>query len=195
MNKIMHKIVLDIETKNTFQEVGSNDPTKLDISLLVIYDYKINDYLTFTEDNFNDLWQILEETDLIIGYNSDHFDIPLLNKYYPGDLSAVASLDLLTEIKNTIGRSIRLDNIAEATLGVGKSGHGLQAIEWWKEGKIEKIEKYCRNDVKVTKEIYEHALKNGKLKYKDLLDAVEFNINTGDWETKKGQAINYTLPL
>ncbi len=191
----MRKIVLDIETQNTFQEVGSNDPTKLDISLLVVYDYKIKEYLTFTEENFNDLWQILEETDLIIGYNSDHFDIPLLNKYYPGDLTVVGSLDLLTEIKNVIGRSIRLDNIAEATIGVGKSGHGLQAIEWWKNGEIEKIEKYCRDDVKVTKDVYEYAMENGTLKYKDLLDTVEFSINTSEWDKKTSQAINYTLPL
>ena len=191
----MRKIVLDIETQNTFQEVGSNDPTKLDISLLVIYDYKTEEYLTFTEKNFNDLWQILEETDLIIGYNSDHFDIPLLNKYYPGDLSVVGSLDLLTEIKNVIGRSIRLDNVAEATVGVGKSGHGLQAIEWWKEGRIDKIEKYCRDDVKVTKDVYEYAMNKRKLKYKDLLDTVEFDINTDDWDKKTSQAINYTLPL
>lgn len=191
----MRKIVLDIETKNTFQEVGSNDPAKLDISLLVIFDYKTTEYHTFTEKNFNDLWQILEATDLIIGYNSDHFDIPLLNKYYPGDLTVVGSLDLLTEIKKVIGRSIRLDNIAEATIGVGKSGHGLQAIEWWKEGRIDKIEKYCRDDVKVTKDIYEYAVKHGKLKYKDLLDTVEFDVDTSPWNTKTGQAINYTLPL
>lgn len=191
----MRKIVLDIETQNTFQEVGSNDPTKLDISLLVIYDYKTEKYLTFTEKNFNDLWSILEETDLIIGYNSDHFDIPLLNKYYPGDLAAVGSLDLLTEIKKVVGRSIRLDNIAEATIGMGKSGHGLQAIDWWKEGKIDKIEKYCRDDVKVTKDIYEYALKNKKLKYKDLLDTIEFDIDTSNWDAKTSRAINYTLPL
>lgn len=191
----MRKIVLDIETKNTFQEVGSNDPANLDISLLVIFDYKINEYLTFTEKNFTDLWPILEETDLIIGFNSDHFDIPLLNKYYPGDLTAVGSLDLLTEIKKVVGRSIRLDNIAEATVGVGKSGHGLQAIEWWKEGRMDKIEKYCRQDVKVTKDIYEYALKYGRMKYKDLLDTVAFDIDTSTWDTKRGQAINYTLPL
>ncbi len=191
----MRKIVFDIETQNTFQEVGSNDPTKLDISLLVIFDYKTNEYLTFTQDNLSDLWPILEKTDMLIGYNSDHFDIPLLNKYYPGDLSAVGSLDILAEIRKSIGKGIRLDNVAEATIGVGKSGHGLQAIEWWKAGEMDKIEKYCRQDVKVTKDIYEYALKNGKLKYKDLLDTIAFDIDTNDWDTRTSKAINYTLPL
>lgn len=191
----MRKIVLDIETKNTFQEVGSNDPTKLDISLLVIYDYLTQKYLTFTEKNFNELWKILEETDLIIGYNSNYFDIPLLNKYYSGDLLAVGSLDLLVEIKKSLGKSVRLDNIAEATLGTGKSGHGLQAIEWWKEGRLDKIEKYCKDDVKVTKDLYEYALKNKKMKYKDLLDTIDFPIDTSLWNSDSSSSINYTLPF
>ncbi len=192
----MRKIVFDIETKNTFQEVGSNKARDLDISLLVIYDYKDEKYKTFTEENMADLWPILEETDLLIGYNSDHFDIPLLDKYYPGELTAIASLDLLKEIKKSLGRSIRLDNVAEATIGVGKSGHGLQAIEWWRAGEIDKIEKYCRDDVKVTKDVYEYALKHQKLKYKDLLDVAEIPLDTSDWDKKaKGQSINYTLPF
>ncbi|MCK4635977.1 MAG: ribonuclease H-like domain-containing protein [Candidatus Moranbacteria bacterium] len=191
----MRKIVLDIETRNTFQEVGSNDPTKLDISLLVIYDYKDKKYSTFTEENFADLWKILEDTDLIIGYNSDYFDIPLLNKYYSGDLLAVGSLDLLTEIRKSLGKAVRLDNIAEATLGVGKSGHGLQAIEWWKAGEIKKIEKYCQQDVKVTKDLYEYAIKNKKMKYKDLLNTVTFDVTTDKWDSGGDVSINYTLPL
>jgi DEAD/DEAH box helicase domain-containing protein len=191
----MKKIVFDIETKNTFQEVGSNDATKLDISLLVIYDYDTNKYLTFTENNFTELWPILEETDMLIGYNSNHFDIPLLNKYYPGDLTAVGSLDILAEIRKSLGKGIRLDNVAEATIGIGKSGHGLQAIEWWKEGRMDKIEKYCKQDVKVTKDIYEYALKHKKLKYKDLLEKVTFDMDTSDWDKNKSKAINYTLPL
>ncbi len=192
----MRKIVFDIETKNTFQEVGSNNPADLDISLLVIYDYADEQYKTYTEENFADLWSILEETDLLIGYNSDHFDIPLLNKYYPGELTAIGSLDLLKEIKASMGKSVRLDNVAEATLGVGKSGHGLQAIEWWKNGEIDKIEKYCRDDVKVTKDLYEYILAKKHIKYKDLLDTIEISIKTGDWDSKaEGQSINFTLPF
>lgn len=192
----MRKIIFDIETQNTFQEVGSNDPVNLDISLLVIYDYEDNKYKTYSEKNFKDLWSLLEETDLLIGYNSDYFDIPLLNKYYPGELAAVGSLDLLKEIKKAMGKSIRLDNVAEATLGVGKSGHGLQAVDWWKAGEIDKIEKYCRNDVKVTKDLYEYILEHGHIKYKDLLDIVEIPIDTTDWDNNAvGQSINYTLPF
>ncbi len=191
----MRKIVLDIETSNTFHDVGSNDPAKLSLSLMVVYDYATDAYLTFTQKNISELWPIIEQTDLLIGYNSDHFDIPLLNKYYPGDLTTIGSLDLMLEVKNVVGRSLKLDNIAQATLGVGKSGHGLQAIEWWKNGEVEKVEQYCRDDVKVTKDVYEYALQNNTLKYKNLLDTVTFSIDTSTWDRRSAQAINYTLPL
>ena len=76
---------------------------------------------------------------MLIGFNSDHFDIPLLNKYYPGDLTKIKSLDLLVEVKRSLGRRLRLDTIAEATLGMKKSGHGLEATRWWKEGKADLV--------------------------------------------------------
>ena len=174
----MRKVVFDVETKNTFQEVGSGDPAALDISLLVVYDYHSNKYLTYKEEDFKDLWKLLENTDLIIGYNSDHFDLPLLNKYYPGDLKAIKSLDLLAEIKKSYGKRMSLDAVAAGTLGTSKIGHGLQAVTWWKEGKIDKIQKYCEEDVKITKQVYEYALKNGLLKYKEINKVYEFPIDT-----------------
>ena len=73
----------------------------------------------------------------------------------------------MKEIKNVTGRRFKLDSIAEGTLNINKSGHGLQAITWWKQGDIEKIRQYCLDDVKITKKVYDYALKNSKLKYKD----------------------------
>lgn len=192
----MRKIVLDIETKNTFRDVGKNDPTALDISLLVIYDYETDKYLSFLQDDFPKLWAILERSDLIIGYNSNHFDIPLLNKYYPGDLTKIKSVDLLAEIQKSIGRRVRLDDVASATLGVGKSASGLEAIEWWKSGEIEKIRQYCEQDVRVTKDVYEYAKKNSSLKYKDIAGIREFPIDPSRWELQiKPVSMNFTLPF
>ncbi len=192
----MRKIIFDCETKNTFQEVGSNKPQDLDLSLLVIYDYETDTYSTFLEKDLPKLWRILEKTDILIGYNSDHFDIPLLNKYYPGDLTQIHSLDLLVEIKKATGRSLRLDAVASGTLGIGKSGSGLDAIVWWKNGEIDKIAQYCTQDVRVTKDIYEYALKHGSLKYKDITGTQEFSIDTKEWEKPSSSgALNYTLPF
>ncbi len=191
----MRKIVLDLETKNIFADVGGNDPTLLDISLVGMYDSETNSYSSYLEGELPRLWPILERADLLIGYNSDHFDIPLLNKYYSGDLTKIPSLDLLAEIKNVLGHRVRLDSVAEATLGVKKSGHGLQAVDWWKEGEIEKIRKYCLDDVKITKELYEYALTNNSLKYKDFSDIKEVKLDTSLWEKKSVSAMTYSLPF
>src|SRR3989338_1175999 len=169
----MRKIVFDLETKNIFADVGGNDPTLLDMSLVGVYDSETNSYSSYLQEELPRLWPILERADLVIGYNSDHFDIPLLNKYYSGDLTKIPSLDLLAEIKKVLGHRVRLDSVAEATLGVKKSGHGLQAVTWWRAGEIEKIRAYCLDDVKITKELYEYALVHGFLKYKDFSDIKE----------------------
>ena len=144
----MRKLIFDIETKNSFQEVGSNNPADLDISVVCVYDYKSDQYNSYLEKDFKNLWPIIEKADMLIGYNSEHFDTPLLNKYYPGDLTKIKNLDILKEIKSSLGRRIKLDTIAEATLGKKKTGHGLEAITWWKNGEVDKIIKYCLEDVK-----------------------------------------------
>jgi len=191
----MRKITFDIETKNTFEDIGENTPALLDISIVCIHDSKTNTYDSFLEDDFDRLWPILEKADMLIGYNSDHFDIPLLNKHYAGDLTIIKSLDILKEIKNSTGRRFKLDNVAQTTLGEGKSGNGLEAITWWKNGEIEKIRKYCLDDVRITKGVYDFALKNNYLKYKDKDDAKikKILLDTSDWEKKENNSATHTL--
>lgn len=191
----MNKLVFDIETKNIFDDVGSADPAALDISLVGIYDYSTNTYEAFLEEDFSKLWPYFEKADVLIGFNSDHFDIPLLNKYYPGDLTCIKSIDLLDEIKKSLGRRIGLGAIAEATLGYGKSGHGLEAIVWWKNGEIEKIKKYCLDDVKVTKELYEYVLADKKLKFRDGVDIKELHIDISEWDKPKDSGMTTSLPF
>ena len=191
----MKKIIFDIETRNIFEDVGKADPTLLDLSVVCAYDSETGDYLAYTQEELPNLWPILEKADMLIGYNSDHFDIPILNKYYPGDLTRIKSLDILKEIKNSLGRRIRLDLVAEGTLGRKKTGNGLEAVVWWKNGEIDKIKKYCIEDVKITKELYEYALKNGVLKYKDLSETREIKLDTSKWEEKENTSINHTLPF
>ena len=181
----MRKIVFGIETKNTFHDVKSNDAVALDLSIVCIYDSLNNEYSSFLEEELYKLWSIIEQADMLIGYNSDYFDIPLLNKYYQGDLTQIKSLDILKEIKDALGKRIRLDQVAEATLGKKKSGHGLQAVTWWKQGEIEKIRKYCLDDVRITKEIYDFALANDYLKYALAGEEKIIKLDTSSWEEKQ----------
>ncbi len=163
----MRYVVFDLETQNTFSEVGSNNAADLLISVACAYDSETDTYTTVTVDELNVLWPIFEKADVLVGYNSNHFDIPLLNKYYPGDLTHIKSIDLLEDIRISLGRRLRLDSVAQATVGAKKSGNGLQAIKWWREGDIASIKKYCKQDVKITKEVFEFARDNKKVLFKD----------------------------
>lgn len=179
----MRYIVFDLETQNIFQDIGSNDPTALDISVATVYDSETEIYTTVTIDELDTLWPIIENADALVGYNSNHFDIPLLNKYYPGDLSHIKSIDMLEDIRASFGRRLRLDDVAKATVGAKKNADGLQAVRWWREGNIDSIKKYCEQDVRVTKQVFDYAREHGHVKIKDGFRKQEIPIDTTAWET------------
>lgn len=189
----MRKITFDIETSNIFEEVGSSNAEDLDLSVVCIHDSEDDAYLSYTQDQLEDLWPRIEKADMLIGYNSDHFDIPLLNKYYPGDLTQIKSLDILKEIRASLGRRVKLDDVAHATLGEAKSADGLQAVRWWKAGEKQKVIDYCIQDVKVTKNVYDYARKNGLLKCERDGQKFDISLDTSEWETIEGNGVLPTL--
>ena len=189
-----NEVVLDIETSNSFADVGKYDPTLLKVSLVGVYSYATDRYESFLEPDLPKLWRILESADRVIGYNIIGFDFPCLNSYYPGDLLKLPTLDLLVEIEKALGFRIKLDDVAHGSLGVGKSGNGLQAIEFFRRGEIDKLREYCLQDVKVTKEVYEFGLANKHVKYKDRMERliqvpVEFAMHA------EKKPVSMTLPL
>lgn len=191
----MRKIFFDIETRNIFSDVGSADPAALDISLVGIYDSETELYSSYLVEELGQLWPLIERADMLIGFNSDHFDIPVLNKYYPGDLSKIKSLDILKKIKDACGRRMKLDQLAEGTLNKKKSGHGLDAIKWWKSGEIDKIRQYCLDDVKITKELYDYAIVNQKLIFKEGTELKEIKLDTSNWEKPSENKMTFSLPF
>lgn len=192
----MRKIVFDIETRNLFSEVGRADPALLDLSLIGVYDSETHSYSSYLQEELPQLWPLIEKADMLIGYNSDHFDLPILNKYYPGDLMQIKSLDLLREIKNVTGKRLRLDAVAQGTLGTQKSGSGFKAIEWWKKGQIDLLRKYCLDDVRITKELYDYARAHNTLKYKDLRSIREIQLDASAWENDADNtSMTHTLPF
>lgn len=188
----MKKITLDIETVSAASRF---DIESMELSLIGIHDSETDSYDSFIQEELGRLWPIIEKADVLIGYNSDHFDIPILNKYYPGDLTQIRSVDLLAEIKNSLGKRLKLDSIAKATLGTKKTGSGLDAVKWWAEGNIEKVRKYCLDDVRITKDIYEFALKNGFVKYDDFGDIKKIPLDTTHWENGEKTTMTHVLPF
>ncbi|MEX2340753.1 MAG: ribonuclease H-like domain-containing protein [Candidatus Paceibacterota bacterium] len=191
----MRYVVFDLETQNIFSDVGGSDPANLDISVGCFYDSQTDLYTAVTVDELSTVWPILEHADVLVGYNSNHFDIPLLNKYYPGNLLDIKSIDLLESIRASLGRRLRLDSVAQATIGAKKTADGLQAVRWWREGKIQEIKRYCLQDVKVTKEIFEYALKNGHVKFKDGRTKREIPLDISTWMVKEDASMTHALPF
>ena len=170
------------------------------MSVVSFYRTDTGTYESFTESELGKFWPIIEKADRIIGYNSEHFDLPVLNNYYLGDLLKLPHLDIMKIVKDALGFRLKLADLAAATLDdVQKSADGLQAIRWWKEGKIDEIKKYCEQDVKVTKEIYDFGREHGQLFYQSLKGevlpfAVNFINNTNE-SPAVANNINYTLPF
>lgn len=192
----MREITFDIETANAFPSFSRGDYSALELSVVGIHDSETDTYTAYTKDELPQLWPIIEKADVLIGFNSDSFDIPILNKYYPGDLTKIRSLDLLVEVYGALGRRLRLQSLAEGTLKVGKSGDGLKAIEWWAQGLVEKVKEYCIQDVRVTRGLYDYALEHGKLRYKDIRDIRDIKLDTSSWrEAGPSSAFTHTLPF
>ena len=186
----MRAITFDIESISDSVVRGHVDVNEQELIVVAIHDSLTDTYSSYAKEELPQLWPILENADFLIGFNSDSFDIPLLNRYYPGDLTHVTSLDLLSEVQKVLGRRIRLQSLAEATLGRGKSGDGLKAGEWWREGKKDLVREYCIEDVRLTRELYDYAIKHGKLKYKDLREKRDIKLDTSEW----GQRLDSIQP-
>lgn len=167
----MIQIILDVETKKTFNQVGGSFPDRLGVSFVgVNVRERIGDkgeMLSFFEKDLAKLFPLLEKADVVIGYNIDGFDIPALTPYYSGEIELLPTLDVMDRIKESFGHRIKLDSVAKETLGLGKIGNGLDAIRFYKNQQFEELKKYCLQDVRITRDIYDYGVRNGKVKFRN----------------------------
>lgn len=158
-------VVFDIETKKSFDEVGGRDNLQaLGVSVVGAYFYNQDKYVAYGEHEIPELEKELKDAELVIGFNIKGFDLPVLEPHLSFNLQELNVLDLMDDMVANLGFRVSLDNLAKENLGISKSADGLQAIEWYKQGEIEKIKEYCLQDVRVTKELYEYGRKNGHVK-------------------------------
>lgn len=161
-------VVFDIETQRTFEEVGGVDNRhQLGVSYVGVYAYTQQKLFGFFEKDLPALEKILiAEQPMLIGFNSIHFDVPVLQPYFKNlDLSTLPHLDIMKEIEKILGHRVKLDNVATATVYSSKSGYGLDAIRWYREGDFESLAKYCLDDVAITRDVYEYGLRHGYIYY------------------------------
>lgn len=156
-------IVLDIETQKGFNEVDRKKLHLLKVSVACAYDSGSGRYQAFEEKEMLKLEELLKQADWIVGFNIRDFDLEVLAPYFMTPVKSLPVLDLLVEIEKVRGHRVSLQSVAQATLKSSKSGSGWDAIRLFKEGRLEELKKYCMDDVRITKEIYEYGVKNGKV--------------------------------
>lgn len=184
------EVIYDIETKKIFDDISTNNPADLGISIVSAYRREVDEngnevsgeMKSFWTDEargkisddelyFDNMWNWFEEADRIIGYNSFGFDNPAMNGIYTqGDFTKLKHFDILEEIRKVFGHRVKLDSVAKETFGAGKIAGGLDAVKWWNLGdevSLNNLKKYCEMDVVVTTKVYDFAVKNKKLKFKD----------------------------
>ncbi len=172
-------LVVDIETKTLVDAVGGwKNFKQLEVSVACAFDSKTQQFHSYTEDKLGELVALCQER-LLVGYNLVGFDLPILEKYGLPPVSDLDVFDIMLDVHNVSGwRFVKLEKIAQATLGTGKSADGLMAVEWWKQGLVEKIIEYCLKDVEVTRDVFLHGLNQGFI---EIMKADEskarFNVN------------------
>lgn len=154
-------VVFDVETQRSFDEVGGRTQFhKLGVSAAVAYRYDLDQFLECTEETIGELLNLLLEADLVVGYNILGFDYEVLRAYTDRDLRRLPTVDLMRDLEARLGFRPKLDSVVQPTLGVGKTADGLQALEWWRRGEVDKIMAYCRDDVRVTRDLYDYGKRN-----------------------------------
>ena len=160
-----HRIIyFDLETQRSAKEVGGwHNAHLMRMALAVIYDTQTEQFETFLENDVHRLIERLGEADLVVGFNIISFDYAVLRGYTDADLSVLPTFDMLVAIHQRLGYRLALGHLAEETLGASKGADGLQSLVWWKEGRVDEIERYCRQDVSLLVDLLRHASEHGHL--------------------------------
>jgi len=165
---VSNVLYFDLETQKTFDEVGGRHNTRqLGLSVGVTYSTADEDFHVYTEADVEALVQDLSQAELVIGFNVLRFDYEVLRNYSDYPFTSIPTVDMLDHVYRALGFRISLDGLASATLGAKKSADGLAAVRWYKTGQMDKIIAYCKQDVQVTKELYEFGKQNGYVQFLD----------------------------
>ncbi len=154
-------VVFDLETQRSFRDVGGRTAMRdLGMSIGVVYSFRDDAFRGYLEAEANALVERLRAAELVIGFNLLGFDYEVLKGYRDVAFDTVPTLDIMFELHDRLGFRPKLDSVVQATLGVGKTADGLQALVWWKEGRLDLIEKYCTDDVRLTRDLYLYGKRN-----------------------------------
>lgn len=165
-------LVIDFETQKSFADVGGKQNiADLKISVAGVYSYQKDAFFALEEKDLDNLEEMLEQTNHLVGFNLKQFDLLVLEPYLQKtNLARFAVTDMFEDVVNFLGHRVGLDGLAKATLKTSKSANGLEALEWFKQGRIEDVKKYCLDDVRITRDLYEFGKKNKHVLFESFID-------------------------
>ncbi|MFZ0449508.1 MAG: DEAD/DEAH box helicase [Desulfatiglandaceae bacterium] len=178
-------IYLDLETQKTAKDVGGwNKAHLMRVSVAVLYDSLDEQFHVFQEEAMAAMFALLKKADLIVGFNIKGFDYKVLSAYTPMDFKDLRTFDILEDVHRRLGFRLSLDHLAKETLKRGKTAEGLQAVEWFREGEMEKLTEYCRQDVVVTRDLFQFGLEKGHVIYREKRENRRLKLRV-DWDIDK----------
>jgi len=165
-------LVLDVETQYLSDEIagGWNAVHKFLVAVVVTWDER-NGLRVWYEGDVPRLLQEAESFNPIVTFNGEGFDFKVLSAYGAVDALYRLSLDMLTHLSKRLGFRVKLESVAQATLGRGKSGTGTECVNWWRSGEAaqrQKVVEYCSQDVELTRDLFLFGRRNGYLWIDDL---------------------------
>ena len=167
----MNFVFFDLETQNLFQDVGGRENIeKLRVACAVTWSTQTSDFSVYWEKDVSALIEELKSATKVIGFNLRGFDYLVLQPYVPEmRFASLPTLDLLLDLQKILGFRVSLDSIASASLGAAKTADGVQSVEWFRAGELDKGAEYCKADVDITRRVYEFGRDNGYIFYRSKL--------------------------
>jgi len=161
-------IYFDLETKKSAAEVGGwQNMHLMMVSVAVVFDSLEDRFRVYGEDEISALVEHLQKADLVVGFNIKRFDYAVLAPYTNQDLEKIPTFDILEDVYRRLGFRLSLDHLVKETLGREKRADGLQALEWYKAGEMQKLTEYCKQDVVLTRDLFGEGMDKGYLVYRN----------------------------
>ena len=141
----MNIVYFDLESQKLFEDVGGRDASKLLLACGVTWSTQRNDFAVYWEKDATALVAELKSADRVVGFNIINFDYEVLKPYTPTvNFRSFRSTDMLQDIFRTLNFRLSLDSIAKATLGTIKTADGVQSVQWYRNGEMDKVAEYCK---------------------------------------------------
>lgn len=187
----MRLIFFDLETRKHAEDLCPHDVDlgwdrlrrgEGGVSSLTLWDSQ-DRWLHFYDDHtMQAAARHLEYADVLVGYSSARFDVPVVEGIVGRRLALRRHVDLYEEVAAAAAQrgmfgtkgDCTLDTLSKKNIGRGKINHGSHAKELAEQGRWAELFNYCADDVQLTRDLFRHACEHGGLHVMTSFIAIDF---------------------